>query len=249
MSRLVAFTCCVFLAFFTQAQAATGADFAADFSASSNPASGWSYGSTTSVSGPFSLLTDKTTFASFVKAWTPAGTTWPTIALNTSNATVAFGAGDAIVLAAGQGLLHPGPTGAFADVRYTASSDFSGVFNVSFSGIDQVGTTTDVHVLLNGVSLASGLVGAYGQVVSFSSPVTLGAGDHLDFLVGWGSNSNYIDDSTGFSASLTSASTGPAPEPAAWTLMILGVGGLGVALRRNRQKTAAMNAKVRPRSY
>ena len=237
MSRLAVFTCAALLALTSQASAATFADFAADFSSTSNPASGWSYGSTPAIGGPFTLLTQNTTYVGVVDAWNPAGTFWPTVALNTGGATVAFGAGDAIVLAAGQGLLHPGPTGAFADVRYAAPTSFSGILNVEFAGIDLVGTTTDVHVLKNGVSLLSGLVGAYGQTVSYTGAVTLGSGDYLDFLVGWGSNGNYIDDSTGFRASLTS--DGAVPEPATWALMIGGFGLAGAALRRRRAAVAA----------
>ena len=240
MSRLVAFTCAAFLALTAQASAATFADFSADFSSSSNPATGWSYGSTATIGGSFTLLTNTATFATVVDAWTPAGTTWPTVALNTSNAAVAFGAGNAVILAAGQGLLHPGPTGAFADVRYTASTAFSGNLNVTFAGIDLVGTTTDVHILRNGISLGSSLVNGYGPTAtySYSGLVTLGSGDYLDFLVGWGSNNNFIDDSTGFTASLTPGG-GTAPEPAAWTLMIGGFGMAGAALRRRRTAMAA----------
>ena len=223
----------------TPASAATFADFAADFSSSSNPAPGWSYGSATVIGGPLTLMTARTTYAGVVEAWNPVGTSWPVVALNTGAATVAFGGGNAIVLAAGQGLLHPGPTGAFADVRYTAATAFSGILNVNFAGIDLVGTTTDVHVLRNGVSLASGLVNGYGQTVSFTGAVTLGAGDYLDFLVGWGANGNYIDDSTGFTASLTSQATGSVPEPASWLLMIGGFGLAGAALRRRKPLVAA----------
>ena len=226
--RRMAMACVAFLVLAAPASAATVADFAADFSATSNPALGWSYGSTSAIGGPFTLLTAHTVYAGVVEAWNPAGTSWPTIALNTGADPVAFGAGDAIVLAAGQGLLHPGPNGEFADVRYTAASAFSGIFNVTFSGIDRAGTTTDVHVLRNGVSLASGLIGGFGQTLTYSGVLTLGAGEHLDFLVGRGANGNYIDDSTGFTATLTSS----APEPATWALMIGGFGLAGAALRR-----------------
>ncbi len=240
MSRLAIFTCAALLALTARASAATVADFAADFSSSSNPASGWSYGLATGIGGSFTPLTAHTTYVGVVEAWNPTGTFWPTVALNTGSGTVAFGANDAIVLAAGQGLLHPGPTGAFADVRYTTAMSFSGLLNVTFAGIDLVGTTTDVHVLRNGVSLASGLVNGYGQTASYNLAVTLGAGDYLDFLVGWGSNRNYNDDSTGFRASLTSE-TDPVPEPSVWALIIGAFGLAGATLRRRRAMFGAQH--------
>lgn len=211
------------------ARAATLADFSADFSATTNPAGAWAYGYTATPGGPLTLATQLTRYGSGleVAAWSPTGTAWPTIALNESSGAVSFGAGNAITLAASQGLLHPGPAGEFADVRYTVQSAGEAVLAVAFSGVDATGTTTDVHVLLNGVSLFDDVISGFGDTGNFSTTRTFAAGDVLEFAVGFGANGNYVDDSTGFRATL---STVPLPG-AAW-LLATGLAAIGAARSR-----------------
>ena len=215
------------------AQAAVVADFAADFSTTSSTSGAWQYGYSSTLGGAFSLDANKTTYGASndVVAWSPAGTFWPTVALNTGAAQVNFGAGDVAHLAAQQGLLHPGAGGEFAVVRLTLAADFMGQLQTEFAGIDVLGTTTDVHVLLNGVSVFSGLIGGFGQTQSFDSTRAFHAGDVIDFAVGVGSNGNYFDDSTGFKATLSTVA--PAvPEPTTAALLLAGLTGLVGAHRR-----------------
>lgn len=208
------------------ASAATLADFASDFSALSNPAGAWAYGATATPGGPLALATQLTRYGAGleVAAWSPTGTAWPTIGLNESGSAVSFGAGNVVTLAAGQGLLHPGPGGEFADVRYTVQSGFAALLAVEFVGVDAVGTTTDVHVLLNGLSLFDDVINGFGDAATFSTTRTFAAGDVLEFAVGFGGNGNFVDDSTGFRATLT---TVPVPG-AAWLLAtgFVAVGGV-----------------------
>lgn len=212
------------------AHTAVVADFAADFSTTSSTSGVWQYGYASTLGGAFGLGANKTTYgaANDVVAWSPAGTFWPTVALNTGAAQVDFGASNLVHLATQQGLLHPGAGGEFAVVRLSITSNFTGQLQTEFAGIDAVGTTTDVHVLLNGISLFSRLIGGYGQTQSFDSTRAFHAGDVIDFAVGVGSNGNYSDDSTGFKATLSTVA--PAvPEPTSAALLMAG---LAVARRR-----------------
>lgn len=198
------------------------ADFAADFSSTSNPGGPWSYGSTTTLGAAPTLASTLTHYGpgNEIHAWIPSATSWPTIALNTTGSPVSFGAGNAIIQGPHQGLLHPGSAGEFATVRYTATTTFTATLDAQFSGIDVVGTTTDVHILLNGFSLFNGSINTFGAIAAYTSTLNLTSGDVLDFAVGWGTNNNYIDDSTGFFATLSSVD---APEPSAWSLLALGL--------------------------
>ena len=217
------------------AGAAVVADFATDFSFATNPSGAWSYGRMSTLGGPFVASTATITYGPIdeITAWMPAGTFWPTVALNPTASTVSFGAGNAIVVGAGEGLLHPGQFGDFADVRYVVQSDFTGTLDVTFRGIDTVGTTTDVHVLRNGVGLYSSMIDGYGSTSSYSVTLAFAAGDVIDFAVGVGSNGNYIDDSTGFTARLTTA---PVPEPGTYGLLAVGLFALA-AWRRREART------------
>ena len=207
------------------------ADFAADFSTTSAAAGDWQYGWSATLGGPLALAANQALYgdAGQVVVWSPAGTYWPSVGLNTGAAEVQFGGGNAIHLAAGQGLLHPGPSGEYAVARLTVSGSFLGTLQVNFAGIDTVGTTTDVHVLLNGVGLYAGDITGYGQTLSYGGTRWFTAGDQIDFAVGLGGNGHYIDDSTGFIASLTTA-----PVPEAPTLLLMAIGLTAVAAQRRR---------------
>lgn len=212
------------------AWAATPADdFAASFSATAAVHSGWQYGWSSTLGGSFVLAATTTLYgpANEVVAWSPSGTFWPTVALNTSNAAVSFGAGNVITLQGRQGLLHPGAAGEYAIVRYTFDSERDATMQTRFEGVDRSPTTSDVHVLLNGASLFDGSLHAYGQVQDFSVTRHFRTGDVLDFAVGPGGN-GYVDDSTGFLARVAA----PVPEPQTYALMLAGLGAVTFIRRR-----------------
>ena len=230
LSRLVlaAFACCA-----TSHAATILADFAADFSPTSNPSGPWTYGSRTTLGASPTLSTDHSSYGPLneVLVWNPAGTLSLFVGLNTAYATVEFTDGSAIIVAARQGILHPGPTGAFANVHYTAASDFTAVLSVQFSGLDRTGTSSDVHILLNGQSLFSTTIDAFGATATYTTNLHLTQGDLLDFPVGWGNNGTYFNDSTGFFATLSTADT---PEPATCALLALSLAAI-TAVRRPRR--------------
>jgi PEP-CTERM motif len=118
---------------------------------------------------------------------------------------------------------------------------------VTFTGYDDVGpTTTDVHVLLGVVPLFNGNITAYGANPGGTAPyaqngLLLAANDFIDFAVGWGSNQNYLYDTTGIAASLASETDGNrVPEPA--TLGLLAIG-LGVLISARSRKKVALRSR------
>jgi hypothetical protein len=106
-----------------------------------------------------------------------------------------------------------------------------------FDGIDPHPTTTDLHVLLNNVSLFNAAISSFGVPVSFSLAGALAAGDRLDFVVGFGTDMDFGFDSTGLKANISFAPSAAVPEPG--SLLLVGSGFLvcGRRWRRNGRKT------------
>jgi hypothetical protein len=113
--------------------------------------------------------------------------------------------------------LHPGDSGQKSVVRWTAPSSATIKIEGRFEGIDTHGTTTDVAVVRNSrgsaTTLFSGTIEGYydrtaeiprpSATAPFSLTKSVGAGDTIEFVVGYGSNANHGFDSTGLSATIT----------------------------------------------
>jgi hypothetical protein len=225
------------------ATAGTVYDAAADFSLSSNPNGVWSYGASGSTLGSAVTL-----FTSSTTAWagTPGISVWqgtepafntlyPLVGKNTTNQTVTTGGGF-VPLLAGQLFQHPAPSGAYSVVRFTAPSDGSYALNATFEGRDVRGTTTDVHVLVDNVSIFDGNVNGFGSSSdqAFSGGVMLHKGDTIDFAVGFGSNHTFFSDSTALAATISSA----VPEPSSVVLFGFAVlGGLVFRMINGRRSS------------
>jgi hypothetical protein len=223
-------------------QSAQAADATADFSIASNPNGAWSYGYTTTLGGTFVAYSTGSAVIGF-------GTSGTLDAWNKNNAPTYVpwvgkaGAGGwtcctSVTVAANTITMHPGGSGEFSVVRYTAPSAGSYQFTGSFFGQDnggQVnGTTTDVHVRATNDVFTDTVVG-FGNTKTFNGVVALTAGQTLDFVVGvgvgLGNQNNYYNDSTGLIASVTAV-----PEPSGVILAFAGLAlaaGAGVR-RRNR---------------
>jgi hypothetical protein len=199
-------------------------DVATDFSiVGGNPNGAWSYGYSTSLTSALILHAENQTISG-VDFWdTNIAVTVPAAFHNaTSNVVTLF---STVQLQPGQFALHPGPNNEYAKARLTVqtASDYS--IMGAFSGADIQGTTTDAHILLNGVSIFDGMVNGLGPNTgpSFSLTRSLFVGDTLDFAVGFGSNGHYYADSTALSAQITAV-----PEPETDALMLVGLAGLGL---------------------
>ena len=161
----------------------------------------WSYGYQASSGSGFTLYTIHS------NPWGPDFDQWsldgnpPHVTYNRKGATATF---STITQPADVLNLHPGPAGQKSVVRWTAP--FSGTVRIEgrFQGIDTHGTTTDVAIVHNSTeTLFNSSVNGYGAKVPFSITRSVSAGDTIDFSVGYGSNANYFNDSTGLSVSIT----------------------------------------------
>jgi hypothetical protein len=84
------------------------------------------------------------------------------------------------------------------------------------------------------IEFTGGVAGAFTSLAPIAQPWIVDGGGSFRLLVGDGSPGNNFG---GVSLSLTSV-----PEPAAWAMMLVGFGGLGAALRRQRRQNLASPA-------
>ena len=195
-------------------------DVAADFSTNSNPNGVWSYGYATNFGGSLILYTDNAFSTASIIGWRhniSSGT--PAVFYNRTGDTNSIGTP---VLSPHQACFHPGPDNEYSIYRFTAPAAGNYQLQASFVGADSVGTTTDVHVLLNDSSIFSGSVNGFGPGTgpSFSTNLVLKANDRIDFEVGDGPN-DYQYDSTGIQATLTSSAGNAYLPPGRWLLLVV----------------------------
>lgn len=225
---------CVAMLFATagQVQAAQVFDIAGDFSKTNNPNGEWSYGWSSTLGSPFILSTDASVREG-LDTWrgNVAGDGNPAVYHNGTGSTILL-AGD-VPYAPGEFGFHPGPNGEYALVRWTAPEP--GLISIAsaFTGQDN-STTTDVHVLHNGLSIFEDLVEGFGNGTNFETSIMVLQADTIDFAVGYGSNGSFRGDSTSLAATLQLVTV---PEPSA--LAFLGIGALGMAGRRRRKRQPA----------
>lgn len=190
MNRLLLLTCgllCVF-----ESNGITY-DVATEFSATANPNGTWSYG--WRDAGGFHLFTERREVAPNVLFWTggdgPLGE--PTAGKNEGSTSTAVS--PTMSYEPGEFALHPGRAGQMAVVRWTSPETRIYNIDVLFAGVDDVGTTTDVHVTLDGVEFSSGIING-ATSVAFSGEHLISEGDQLEFVVGFGANQTFWSDTT-----------------------------------------------------
>ncbi|MGH7434071.1 MAG: hypothetical protein ACRENE_00180 [Polyangiaceae bacterium] len=189
--------------------------------AGANPDGPWSYGWSQTLGGTFTVHSEYLTaprsnqivFTGMV-AWT-SGVNGieinPATYFNPSySPDLLYTSGDAAppwVIGARQVIVHPGPASQYSVVRWTARTAGAYVVHATFGGAALLPalTTTDVHVQHTGTDLAGGTgsLNVNGGTSSFAAaiPVTVAAGDTIDFAVGDGGNT-YLSDSTSLLASV-----------------------------------------------
>ncbi len=177
---------------------------ATGFTPAANPGAVWRYGYTTTLGGALTTHVENGVTGGLDFWRTNLSIGVPRVAHNGTTATIAVASR---VIGAGELSLHPGPGGEFSVIRFTAPAAQNARVAGSFFGQDSAGTTTDVHILKNGNTKFDGVVNGFGpgSAVPFDLPITLAAGDTLDFVVGYGANANFANDSTGLAATIKDA--------------------------------------------
>lgn len=181
------------------------------FTTNSNPTGVWSYGVLPAFGGDFGLNPEAGNWGGLNFWRTNLWLGVPGVYHNPSSQTITNPTGT-MVLAPGQLAFHPGPNGEFAVIRFTAPGNDYYQITASFAGADIQGTTTDVHLLLNGSPQRSGAVNGFGpgSSLNISTNLYLPAGAHLDFAVGRGANNEFSFDSTAVAIQIcTTSNTGP----------------------------------------
>ena len=180
-------------------------DAVADYSASQNPTGTWSYGWSTTLVSPLIVYPQSSLFYGYneISSWDDPGNLSlgaPCVAKNMTGNVVSRGT---VSWQPYQLSFHPGQTGNFSHIRWTAPRSGTVSVTAGFIGIDVVGTTTDVHVVYNGTAIFNDVINRYGDSRSFLTNLSVVAGDIIDFAVGYGTDDTFNFDSTGLSATIT----------------------------------------------
>ena len=183
-------------------------DAVRDFSIQQNPNGVWSYGWEATLGDPLTLymLTDTTSIPG-MSVWYKSGDKfwdgYPVLGHNDTTKKICVSKTACVPPA--YLFLHPGPSGEFSVLRWSAPSTGRFLIEGAFMGLDFVGpTTTDVHVLVNSKkSLLNGPITSYKWPLTFNLTVKVSAGDTVDFAVGFGKDGSYNDDSTGVRFAVT----------------------------------------------
>lgn len=185
-------------------------DLSSDWMVGANPDGAWSYGWESSRGSSFTLMTLHAADSSIpgTDYWSGGiqgvgGPFYPEVGHNGSSTTYDFSCctypGNSVVM-------HPGPDGQNAVVRWTAPAAGSYDVRATWSGNDKSGTTTDDAVLLGGTQqLFAGEVTGYLATQRYTGTVSMVAGQTLDFTVGFGSDGSYFSDSTGVAVTIAQA--------------------------------------------
>ena len=196
------------MAFMLQPSLAATDDAVSDFSIASNPNGSWSYGWEANLGGAFTLYAvTGTPNGPGIDMWLGPDSCgvaerFPLVGFNNTGAIINYAGG--VSLPANMLTLHPSCTGKFSVARWTAPT--TGWFSVVglFQGIDTRGTTTDVHILQDSATTLLGAnINGFGDQAPFSFARYLAAGETLDFVVGFGFNGTFWDDSTGLAVTIT----------------------------------------------
>ena len=166
------------------------------FSPTANPFGDWSLGYSTGADGAgFTAFSGYAEFDASVDFWAVGGSGEPRVYRNHTAVDWTYAS---VTFAASSIILHPGPAGEYAVLRWTAPASTRCEVDVSFDGRDS--TSTAVAAYVAGALLTAGDVSGFGSTLPVRGSFSVDAGDTVDFTVG--PNGNYNFDSTGLEGTL-----------------------------------------------
>lgn len=250
MLKRILIVCCVFALTAIPSFAAIY-DAVTDFptvNSNSNPVSAngvWAYG--------FSTGLNPVTFSLDTNAWTGDGNAagfytttssgnygtynLPEVLKNITGGTIPFGV-EAGTIGPWQDnllLLHPGPSGEYSVVQFTAPAAATYVVSGTFVAIGNFsGDTSDsASVTTSGPNSSSTLLYSTTSTTpnsNFSFTQSMTQGQTLDFAVGLGPQGQFYYDSTGFDATISAT-----PEPGFYGLLALSLSGVTIVVSRRKR--------------
>lgn len=181
-------------------QGVTVYDLEADMVPGENPNGDWRFGWAASIGADPSLYTEFTEYDPLA-IWGSSSETNATFGFNESSEAYTS---DCCSIDGNQTWAHPGTYGEYSVVRWTSPVTGTCTIAARFEGLDWDGCSTDVHILLDSEEIYSTEVTGYLSAFTYDSEeLTVQAGSTIDIDVGFGSNGNWYNDSTGISLVLT----------------------------------------------
>jgi hypothetical protein len=194
-------------------------DLGTDFSFSENPNGPWRYGYTagTTLSVEAFQLDTFTVVSAPVGFWHPGSDQpeyYPYVAENSSS-TLMTDPTDSWAVQPGEVAMEGSTAAQYSVVQFAIPRSAAYDIQAAFAGIHVRLSSTDVHVLVNDVSIFDAEIDGYGGDPSFHAIVgqnpqatyhatqSLLAGDVLSFAVGVGTNGTNTNDTTGLFVHLT----------------------------------------------
>jgi hypothetical protein len=176
------------------------------FSAVSNPNGVWQYGYETTLGGTFSPYSYATKRGTAIDFWTRSASLDNPSVFHNPNMSSPVSAFD-FTLQPNQTAFHPGPNGQYSLFRWTAPN--AGLYSIHADFVGLGGSsTTDVHVLVNGVGQFVANLSGRGTTSAFdAAAISLLAGQTIDFAVGYGTG-GYGGDTTGINATIAAVPEG-----------------------------------------
>jgi len=205
-------------------------DNANDFSIVSNPNGVWSYGYSLDLGVDFQTFTASASYGGLQGWYTqaPADTFLPAVYRNAT--TNLFSAAGVTVAGLEAGFL-PGRS-SLAIYRFTAPDAGSYSVEASFFRHASNASAVNVYVLKNGATQLFSASLPLAQSFEFwTDSVTLAAGGTLDFAVDKVGDFEHLRGATGLGVQIAAV-----PEPQTYALFGVGLGLVGMALRRRKLK-------------